>query len=85
MESSDKEAAIDLSEMPPLECDEEEVKGLKVLTPNKLLARLPTLLAQIKIENNSKKLKNEVRQILYLLYQHSKVTERVYNHVIKSS
>ena len=36
--------------MPPLKYDEEEVKerkGLKVLTPNKLLTRIPILLAQI--------------------------------------
>ena len=55
--------------MPPLEGDEEEVregKRIKILTPNKLLTRLPILLAQIKAENNSYKLKNEIRQILYL-------------------
>ena len=37
--------------MPPLESDEEEVKEgkeLKMLTPNKLLTRLPISLAQIK-------------------------------------
>ena len=42
--------------MPPLEGDEEEEKDekqLKFLTPNKLLTKLPTLLAQIKVENNS--------------------------------
>ena len=56
--------------MSPLEGDEEvkEGKGLKFLTPNKLLTRLPILLAQIKVGNNSYKLKNEIRQILYLLY-----------------
>ena len=64
--------------MPPLEGDEEEVqeeKGLKILTSNKLLTRLPILLAQIKAGNNSYKLKNEIRQILYLLYQHNKITK----------
>ena len=57
--------------MPPLEGDEEEVKerkGLKVLTPNNLLTRLLILLAQLKAGINSNKLKNEIRQILYLLY-----------------
>ena len=65
--------------MPSLEGDEEEVKeekGLKILTPNKLLTRLPILLAQIKAGNNSYKLKNEIRQILYLLYQHNKITKK---------
>ena len=66
--------------MPPLEGDDEEVKEgktLKFLTPNKLLTRLPILLAQIKAGNNSYKLKNEIRQILYLLYQHYKITKKV--------
>ena len=55
--------SVDLSDMPPLEGDEEEVKegiGLKISTPNKLLNRLPILLAQIKAGNNSCKLKNEI-------------------------
>ena len=54
--------------MPPLEVDEEkeEGKGFKILAPNKLLTRLPILLAQIKAGNNSYTLKNEIKQILYL-------------------
>ena len=51
------------SGMPPIEGDDEEVKegkGFKILTPNKLLIRLPILLAQIKAGNNSYKLKNEI-------------------------
>ena len=73
--------------MPPLEGDEEEVregKGLKILTPKKLLTRLPILLAQIKVGNNSYKLKDEIRQILYLLYQHKKSTKKVYNNLMES-
>ena len=52
--------------MLPLEDDEEvkEGKRLKILTPNKLLTAYLVLLAQIKVENNSYKLKNEIRQIL---------------------
>ena len=59
----------DIQPMPPLEGDEAEVKegkGLKILTLNKLLTRLPVLLPQIKAGNNSHKLKKEIRQILYL-------------------
>ena len=70
--------------MPPLEGDEEEVKegtGLKISTPNKLLTRLPILLAQIKAGNNSYKSKNEIRQILYLLYQHNKIIKKVYEKI----
>ena len=60
--------------MSPREGDEEvkEGKGLKILTPNKLLATLPISLAQIKDGNNSYKLKNEIRKILYLLYNNNK-------------
>ena len=47
-----------------IEGDEKEGKGIKILTPKKLLTRLSTLLAQIKTENNSNKLKNEIRQKL---------------------
>ena len=54
-----------------------EEKGIKILTPNKLLTRLPVLLAQIKATNNSYKLKNEIRQIVYLLYQHNKIIKRI--------
>ena len=64
-----------MSDTPPLKDDEEEVKvgkGLKILSPNKLLFRLSVLLAQVKARNNLTKLKNEIRQILYLLCQHPK-------------
>ena len=70
----------DLSNMPTLEGNEEEVKegkGLKIIVQNKLLTRIPILLAQIKAGNNSSKLKNEMRQIPYLLYQQNKTTKRI--------
>ena len=43
--------------------------GLKILTKKQVLSRYPILLAQIQAGNNSTKLKNEIRQILYLLYR----------------
>ena len=58
----------DLSDMPPLEDDEEEA----------------ILLAQIEAAINSYKLKNETRQILHLLYEHNKITQKVYNNLMKS-
>ena len=76
-----------LPPMPPREVNDEEVKerkGLQKLTPLKLLTRIPILLAQIKAGNNSYKLKNETRQILYLLYQHNKISKKLYNNLIKS-
>ena len=71
--------------MPPLERVEEvkEGKGLKILTPNKLLTRLPILLAQIKAGNNSYKFKKEIRKILCLLYQHNKINKKVYSNLSK--
>ena len=41
--------------------------GLKILTPNQMLSRLPITLAQLKGGNNSEKVKNEIRQLLYPL------------------
>ena len=38
-------------------------EGLKILTPNEMLRRLPISLAQLKAGNNSEKLKNEIRQL----------------------
>ena len=72
--------------MPQLDDDEEvkEGKGLKILTPNKLLTRLPILLTQIKAGNNSYKLKNEITQILYLLYQYNEIIKNFYNSLIKA-
>ena len=47
----------------------QEGQGLKILTPQQMLSRLPISLAQLKAGNNSEKLKNEIRQLLYLLYR----------------
>ena len=68
LEGNYSDEFIDIPDMSRLEGDEEvkEEKGLKILSPNKLLTRLPILLAQIKAGNISYKLKNEIIQILYL-------------------
>ena len=47
-------------------------KGLKVVTPKQLLQRLPIALAQVKAGNNSEILLNEIRKIVYFLYQSKK-------------
>ena len=44
-------------------------KGLKILTPNQMLSRLPISLAQLNAGNNSEELKNKIRQLLYSLYR----------------
>ena len=43
----------------------QEEQGIKILTPNQMLSRLPISLAQLKAGNNSEKLKNKMRQLLY--------------------
>ena len=49
--------------------DAKKVKGLQILTSDQMLSRLPITLAQLKAGNNSEKLKNEIRQLLYSLYR----------------
>ena len=58
--------------------------GLKILTPKPMLQRLPIALAQVKAGNNSEGLLNEIRQIVYSLYQSKQITKKVYNNIIKS-
>ena len=58
--------------------------GLKILTPKQMLPRLPIALAQVKAGNNSESLLNEIRQIVYFLYQSNQITKKVYNNIIKS-
>ena len=62
-----------------------EGRGLKILTKQQMFNRLPILLAQIQAGNNSKKIKNETRQILYLLYRSKALTKTVYNNLIKAT
>ena len=49
-----------------------------------MLQRLPIALAQVKAGNNSESLLNEIRKIVYCLYQSKKITKNVYNNLIKS-
>ena len=58
--------------------------GLKILTPKQMLQRLPIALAQVKADNNSESLLNEVRQIVYSLYQSKQITNKVYSNIIES-
>ena len=58
--------------------------GLKILTPKQMLQRLPIAVAQVKTCNNSESLLNEIRQIIYSLYQSKIITKKVHNDMIKS-
>ena len=59
-------------------------KGPKILTPKQILQRLPIAHAQVKAGNNSESLLNQIRQIVYSLYQSKQITKKVYNNIIKS-
>ena len=54
---------------------------LKVLTPKQMFQRLPIALAQVKAGSNSGSLLNEIRQIVYYLYQSKQTTKKVYNNI----
>ena len=56
---------------------EQERIGLKILTPDQMLKRLPIALAQVKAGTNSKSLVNEIRQIVYSLYRSKEITKKV--------
>ena len=61
----------------------QEGSGLKILTPKQMLQRLPIALAQIKADTNSQSLLNEIRQIVYSLYQSKEISKKVYNNTLK--
>ena len=61
-----------------------ERKGVKILIPKQMLQRLPIALAQVKAGNNSENLLNEIRQIIYSLYQSKEITKNVYSNLVKS-
>ena len=67
-----------------LTIEERYGKGLKILTPNQMLKRLPIALAQVKVGNNSESLLNEIRQIVHSLYLLKEITKTVYNNIINS-
>ena len=57
-------------------------QGLKILTSNQMLCRLPISLAQLNVGNNSEKFKSEIRQLLYSLYRPKKITKQLYKSLI---
>ena len=62
----------------------QEGQGLKILTPEQMLSRLPTSLAQLKAGKNSQKLKNETRQLLQFLYYSKKQSKTIYKHLMNA-
>ena len=79
----ENEKIIDIIEgILELNSEKKSGKGLKILTQNQMLNRLPITLAQLKAGNNSEKLKNEIRQLLYSLYRSKKLTKQLYKSLI---
>ena len=64
--------------------NETKETGHKILTPKQMLQRLPIALAEAKAGNNSESLLNEIRRIVYSLYQSKQITKKVYTNIIKS-
>ena len=63
--------------------NETKGKRLQILTPKQMLQRLPIALAQVKAGNNSGNLLNEIRQIIYSLYQSKEIAKKVYNNLME--
>ena len=83
----DLKIIVDLYNIYNLKSDSDtsiEGEEIKILTNKQMLNRLPVLLAQIQAGNNSKSLKNEIRQLLYSLYRSKVLTKTTYNNLIKS-
>ena len=80
-QKSDKQP--ETTNMPDSENEEsQQGQGLKILTPNQMLSRLPISLAQLKEGNNSEKHQNKIRQLFYSLYRSKKLTKELYKGII---
>ena len=64
--------------------NENKGEGLKKLTPKQMIRRIPIALAQVQAGNNSENSLNEIRQIIYSLYQSNEITKKVYSNLMKS-
>ena len=79
----------ELDDMPQLESEEsaaqrQQRQGLKTMTPKQMITRLPIVLAQLKAGNNSQKLKNQIRQLLYHLHRSKNLSKKIYNSLIST-
>ena len=59
-------------------------RGLKILTLKQMLQRLPTAIVQVKADDKSENLLNEIRQITYSLYRAKEITKKVSNNIMNS-
>ena len=83
-EIEDPESIVEIvEEILKFNKQKQEGQGIKILTPNQMLSRLPISLAQLQAGNSSEKLKNEIRQLFYSLYHSENMAKQVYNNLIK--
>ena len=59
-------------------------EGLKILTFKQMLQKLPIARAQVKAGSTSEDVPNEIRKIIYYLYQAKEITKKVYNNIVNS-
>ena len=80
IETEDPESIVNITEkiLKFNKQNQQEGQGIKILTPNQMLNRLPIALAQLQAGNTSNKLKNEIRQLLYSLYRSKNMTEQIH-------
>ena len=57
-------------------------EGFKILTPKQMLQILPITFAQAKADSTSKNLLNEIRKIIYFLYQRMEITKKIYSNIM---
>ena len=84
-----QEQQPDTTDMSELEdeksaAERQQGQGLKILTPEQMITRLPILLAELRVGNNSNKLKSEIRQIIYSLYRSKNLSKTIYNSLISA-
>ena len=65
-----------------LDFNKQEGLGFKILTPNQMLSIIPITLAKLNTGNNSDKIKNEIRQLLYSLYRSKNLSKNVYKSLV---
>ena len=82
IEKSDKIVEI-VDEILNFNKQKQEGEGIKILTSSQMLSTLKISLAQLEAANNSEKLKNEIRQLLYSLYRSKNITKQVYGNLMK--
>ena len=58
-------------------------EGLKILTPDQMIQRLPITLEQLKAGITLHSLLNKIRKTVYSLYRSKEVTKNIYNDIIK--